>query len=176
MAYRDSSKSVSKGHQTATTLSKSSTDVQVLATDLLQYHHSVISGFERSLSLLKRKLDQGRTTEVMEQLRSRSLVSDHVSDFSKVFDRIVLRLWPDFVDRINGLLHPLRKLEVADEKSLPAELRVIAFTVLGIENASVISTLLGLSPNTIYTYRNRSRSRAIKRESFDEDLRLRFET
>lgn len=144
---------------------------QQLAADLLQYHHNVISRMEQSLSALKRKLDRGRTSEVIEELRSRSLITEHHADFDKAFDNIIFQLWPDFIERINHLFHPDRRIEDINSKSLPAEVRVVAFTALGIENTSVISTLLGLSPNTIYTYRHRSRSRALNRNSFDSDLK-----
>ena len=49
---------------------------------------------------------------------------------------------------------------------LTTELRVLALSRLGIEDASIIARFLGISTNTIYTYRNKLRTRAINRTTF----------
>ena len=43
---------------------------------------------------------------------------------------------------------------------------------LGIDDSSQIARFLGLSLNTIYTYRNKMKSRAINREKFEEEVLL----
>ena len=39
------------------------------------------------------------------------------------------------------------------------------------DDTATVARILRLSHNTIYTYRNKLRSRAIDRESFDNDMR-----
>lgn len=51
------------------------------------------------------------------------------------------------------------------------ELRIAAFLRLGISDSARIAHGLGLSVNTVYTYRNRLRGRAVDRDSFERDLR-----
>ncbi len=46
----------------------------------------------------------------------------------------------------------------------------MAFMRIGFGDSSRIARFLGLSVNTIYTYRNRMRSRAISRDTFEDDL------
>lgn len=41
---------------------------------------------------------------------------------------------------------------------------------LGFDDSSRIAKFMGLSINTIYAYRNRLRSRAIDRDSFESDI------
>ena len=53
---------------------------------------------------------------------------------------------------------------------LNTELRILAFLRLGIDDSEQIAQFLGLSLNTIYTYRNRLKSRAINRNTFDADV------
>jgi DNA-binding CsgD family transcriptional regulator len=41
---------------------------------------------------------------------------------------------------------------------------------LGIDDAAQLSRLLGLSINTIYTYRNKTKLRALDRENFEQNV------
>jgi DNA-binding CsgD family transcriptional regulator len=41
---------------------------------------------------------------------------------------------------------------------------------LGVEDSPKIAQALNYSVNTIYSYRNRLRNRAINRDTFDEDI------
>ena len=49
-------------------------------------------------------------------------------------------------------------------------MRVLAFACLGIDDTNMIARFLGLSHNTIYTYRNRMRARALDRNTFDRSV------
>ena len=53
---------------------------------------------------------------------------------------------------------------------LTTEMRVLAFACLGIDDTNMIARFLGLSHNTIYTYRNRMRARALDRNTFDRSV------
>ena len=49
-------------------------------------------------------------------------------------------------------------------------LAALAFMLLGIEESSRIAQVLNYSLNTIYAYRNRTKARAINRDSFEDDV------
>ena len=51
-----------------------------------------------------------------------------------------------------------------------SELRVLAFTRLGVDDTARVARFLGVTLNTIYTYRNKLRNKAISRETFDADV------
>ena len=53
---------------------------------------------------------------------------------------------------------------------LNTDLRILAFMRLGIEESPRIAQVLNYSLNTIYAYRNRLKSRAINRETFEADV------
>ena len=78
-------------------------------------------------------------------------------------------LYTTFVDDVNKLLVDDKRFELPDMK-LNTELRILAFLRLGIDDSEQIARFLGLSLNTIYTYRNRLKGRAINRTSFDSDV------
>ena len=54
---------------------------------------------------------------------------------------------------------------------LTMELRIFAFLRLGIEDSNKIASFLRYSVNTIYSYRNKIRNKAINRDTFDEDVK-----
>lgn len=50
------------------------------------------------------------------------------------------------------------------------DLRILAFTRLGIDESTRIAQVLNYSVYTIYTYRNKLKNRAINRDTFAEDI------
>ena len=63
-----------------------------------------------------------------------------------------------------------KKFVLSDPKKLTHELRILAFMRLGLEDSAQMARFLGLSLNTVYTYRNKLKSRAKNRETFEQDI------
>lgn len=74
------------------------------------------------------------------------------------------------MEGVNALLLPDKQVTVPENGRLTTELRILAFARLGIDDAAQIARFLGLSQNTIYTYRNKMCSKARNRATFEEDL------
>lgn len=87
------------------------------------------------------------------------------------FDTAFLKLYPNFIESINSLLHPGEKFELQKGEMLNTELRICALIRLGFSKSSQIAELLHYSPSTIYNYRTRLRERAIDRNGFEENLK-----
>lgn len=139
-------------------------------------HHllRIQSGYANSINDMRkqilRKLTSGKTTEIRRLLASQSIIEEQSEQFTDVFDRMFLNLYPTFVNDINELLLYDKRFSDLNEGELNHELRILALRRLGIEDSSTIASTLGLAVNTIYTYTNRTRSRAIDRESFYQHL------
>ena len=87
-----------------------------------------------------------------------------------------INLHPDFVARVNELLQPDQRFApIAEGASLSAELRMLALMISGISDSTRLARFLGLSLNTVYTYRTRLKGRALDRENFEEKLRKIYE-
>ena len=71
---------------------------------------------------------------------------------------------------MNALLLPDEKIELKEGEKMNTDLRILAFMRLGIEESAKIAQVLNYSLNTIYAYRNRLKSRAINRETFEADI------
>lgn len=91
-------------------------------------------------------------------------------NFQQLFDTAFLCTYPRFVDRLNSLLLPEKTFPHPTPGQLTPELRVAAFMRIGVDDCNRIARTLGLSLNTVYTYRNRTRQRAADRNSFMADL------
>lgn len=86
------------------------------------------------------------------------------------FDDVFVKIYPTFVDEVNALLQPDRRISLPEGAVLNTELRIMAFMRLGVDDSARIARFLGLSLNTIYTYRNKLKGKALNRETFDRDV------
>lgn len=145
-------------------------DRRALTVDFLILHADALEKFSGTLDSVRRKLKAGRTGEVQTMLRDGTLMDNHAKTFNRTFDRAILKLYPDFIDQVNRLLQEDKQIELPEPGHLTTELRVLAFSCIGIDDTAMIAQFLQLSHNTIYTYRNRMRAKALDRETFDKAI------
>jgi tetratricopeptide (TPR) repeat protein len=76
------------------------------------------------------------------------------------FDALFIRLFPSFIKSMNTVLDSAVQLdETFSPACLSAEIRVFALLRLGIDSADRVASILGISRNTVYTYRNRIKTK-----------------
>lgn len=121
-------------------------------------------------AIVGRKISAGQSEELLKLINSGRLIEGDNEDFYNIFDKAILDLYPEFLSDINSLLRPDSRLEQKRPGTLSAELRIYALVRLGIEESTRIAQILGYSPATVYSYRNRMRNRAISRDTFDADV------
>ena len=102
--------------------------------------------------------------------KSGKFIEEQSREFYDVFDNAFLHIYPNFVAQVNSLLRPDSRIHLAPGEVLNTDLRILAFMRLGIEESSRIAQILNYSLNTIYSYRNRLKSRAIDRENFESNV------
>ncbi len=123
------------------------------------------------VKLVDRKISSGQSAELVKMLKSGKIVESTADDFYKIIDSVILNLYPDFVEKINGLLKPDEQIILPPEsRELNPELRIYAFVRLGVTESTKIARILNYSVNTVYAYRNRMRNRALNRDSFENDI------
>ncbi len=124
----------------------------------------------RFCEIAARKIATGATDELYRMTKSGRFAEEQSRDFYATFDNAFLHIYPDFVERVNELLRDDSKIELDAGERLNTDLRILAFIRLGVEDSPKIAQALNYSVNTIYSYRNRLRNRAINRDTFDEDI------
>lgn len=120
--------------------------------------------------MAQRKITTGQIEDLHRMLKSGSVSQSQTKMFCQIFDNAFLHLYPDFVSEVNALLQPDRRVAVDAPMQLNAELRILAFLRLGIDDSARVARFLGMSLNTVYTYRNRMRARATDRENFESNV------
>ena len=120
--------------------------------------------------VVNRKITTGKVDDLLKLTKSGKFIEEQSKEFYEVFDDAFLHLYPDFVSDVNALLEPDKQVELKDNEKLNTDLRILALMRLGVEDTSRIAQMLNYSVYTIYTYRNKFKSRAINRETFDSDV------
>ena len=120
--------------------------------------------------LAARKIAAKQIDDLYSLVRSGKMLEEHSKVFYEIFDDAFLHTYPTFVQDFNNLLQPDKRIELTEPGRLNTELRIIAFMKLGLEDSNQIARFLNLSLNTVYTYRNKLKSRAINRDTFESDV------
>ena len=120
--------------------------------------------------LASRKISAGQVDDLYNQIKSGKLLEEQTKMFYEVFDDAFVHIYPTFVDDVNKLMTEDAQISIPEGTKLNTDLRILAFMRLGIDDSSRIAKFLGLSLNTIYTYRNKLKGRAKNRETFEVDI------
>ena len=153
---------------------------QKLADSLINRDHYInqllnlcgvyVEGLEEYNRLVARKLRVNQVQDLYRTIESGKMLQEQTDRFFEVFDDAISKIFPNFVEEVNALLLPDKQVSALPGGRLSPELRIIAFMRLGITDSTRLSKFLGLSVNTIYTYRNRMKSRAKNREMFETNI------
>lgn len=120
--------------------------------------------------IANRKITAGKVDDLYRLTKSGKFVEEQSKEFYDVFDHAFLHLYPNFVEQVNALLRPDAQIVLKEGEMLNTDLRILAFMRLGIEESPRIAQVLNYSLNTIYAYRNRTKARAINRDTFEDDV------
>lgn len=117
-----------------------------------------------------RKITTGQIDDLYQTIKSGKMIDEQNASFYEIFDNAFIHIYPTFIDDVNALLMPDKRIILTNNNTLNTELRILAFMRLGVDDSARISRFLGLSLNTVYTYRNKMKSRAKQRDTFDNDV------
>lgn len=129
-----------------------------------------IEKLEDYKKLTHRKIKAGQTEELLRMVKSGDMVQQQTETFYSLFDSAFIQAYPTFVKDVNRLMQPDKMLDIPPVDCLSTDFRILAFMRIGFDDSSQIARFMGLSVNTIYTYRNRLRSRALDRDSFESNV------
>lgn len=118
-------------------------------------------------SVAERKISTGNVDELYRLTKSGKFIENQSKDFYEVYDNAFIHIYPEFVNKVNELLRPECRFNLAEGEILNNDLRILSLIRLGITESARIAQILNYSINTVYAYRNRLRNRAIDRESFE---------
>lgn len=132
--------------------------------EYIGYYFSNNSEYINKLESLKKSIDQKIQAKKIEDIRFvvNSINPSHEREELYVnFDKIFLKLFPDFVSIFNSYFRPEDRIIPKENQLLNTELRIFALIRLGIHDPEKIARILGYSLNTIYAYKNRVKSKSV---------------
>lgn len=136
--------------------------------NLCSEYIGIIDNYQRQIV---RKIKTGKTADI-DKILSTPVSETYLKPFYRKFDQIFLDIFPDFVDRFNGLLKPEYKITPKEGELLTPELRIFALVRLGIGDSTKIASFLHYSAQTVYNYRQRIRNRSVlPRDEFKEAIK-----
>ena len=121
-------------------------------------------------NIVNRKLSAGKVDDIYKITQSGKFIEELSKDFYNVFDDAFLNIYPTFITSVNSLLMPDKQITLLPDEKMNTDLRILALMRLGIEDSSRIAQMLNYSVNTIYTYRNKLKNKAIDRDKFEENI------
>ncbi len=119
-----------------------------------------IDKIDRFKTSVDRKISQKKTEQIRDIVNQINLKAERDELYGS-FDRIFLKIFPDFVTKFNAFFNPEDHYVIGENAPLPPELRIFALIRLGITDNEKIARFLGYSVNTIYTYKTRLKNKAI---------------
>ena len=156
----------------ATELSLANQDKEKYIADIFALCSSYINKMDSFRRNILRLIMEGKLDKVKEIAKSPELSHAELKELYNSFDRIFLKVYPDFVEQVNSLLRPEERLTPRKEGSLNTDLRIYALVRLGVNDSTQISQFLHCSVQSVYNSRLRTRNKSLgKRELFDTEVR-----
>ncbi|MBQ3536761.1 MAG: hypothetical protein IJA57_08390 [Alistipes sp.] len=114
------------------------------------------------LHLFRKEVNHKIKNKQAEQLYkpSNKELERDIEELMRNFDEAFLNICPRFIQRFNALLIPEARYTIED-KRLNTELRIFALMRLGITNIAHIAEFLQCSPQTIYNYKSKIKSKTL---------------
>jgi hypothetical protein len=142
--------------------------------EYIGYYFGNNSEYIDKIETFRNTIDQKLQTKRVEDIRYvvNTINPTHEREELYVnFDRIFLKLFPDFVTLFNSWFETENRIVLKENQLLNTELRIFALIRLGIHDAEKIAKILGYSVNTIYSYKNRVKSKSfVPNEEFEEKV------
>ena len=116
-----------------------------------------IEKFKRSL---EQKIAYRKWDDIIALVNSTNLKKER-EELLRNFDKVFLKLFPDFIQRFNDLFPEEDKVQLKDQELLNTDLRIFALIRMGIHENEKIASILEYSVNTINTYKTRIKNKSI---------------
>lgn len=121
---------------------------------------------------INRRLKANQYKELLHMTSSDELRETETKVLFANFDAVFLKLYPTFVESFNRLLQPQYHQQLGPNSELTTDMRMAALIRLGIDDSAHIAEFMRLSPNTVYNYRARLKSRAsVGRAEFEDRIK-----
>ncbi len=142
--------------------------------EYIGYYFNINSDYIEKIDRFKKSVSQRLTLgryEDIKQIINKIDLKKEREDLSVSFDRVFIKLFPDFVQKFNLLFDEKDRIVLPKDQLLNTELRIFALIRLGIHDNDKIAKIMNFSVNTIYSYKTRIKNKSfIPNEEFEEKI------
>lgn len=149
-------------------------DANRIKDEYIGYYFNINSEYidkiERFKTSISQKLEMGRYDDIKKSIYKIDLKKER-EDLSQSFDRVFIKLFPDFVKEFNSYFKDEDRIELPPDVLLNTELRIFALIRLGIHDNDRIAKILDYSVNTIYSYKTRIKNKSfVPNDEFEDKI------
>lgn len=150
-------------HELAETNSKLN-EANKIKEEYIGYFFGANSAFfahiEKFKKTLERKIVYRKMDEIIAVVNDINLKKEK-DELLKNFDKVFLKLFPNFVEEFNNLLENDYRITLKENELLNTDLRIFALIRMGIHDTEKIAEILEYSVNTINTYKTKIKNRSL---------------
>jgi hypothetical protein len=166
--------SLQESNKTLEELNRNLSTANKIKNEYIGYYFNINSIYIEKLESfqisLDKKLSSKRYDDAQAAVKNLNLENERHQLFD-TFDKVFLRLFPDFISKFNALFHDGEEIVIPEGQLLSTEHRIFALIRMGIHDNDRIAKLLGYSVNTIYSYKNRIKNRSfIPNDEFEDHI------
>ncbi|AEW00109.1 hypothetical protein A4D02_28755 [Niastella koreensis] len=142
--------------------------------EYIGYFFNIISGYITKLEKLKVSIEAKVIQNKLDHIQSLTneiQVNKEREALFQTFDKVFLKIFPNFVTSFNALFKKEDQLWPKDHEILTTDLRIFALIRLGISDNESIARILQYSAKTVYVYKMRQKAKSIYTATeFDQKL------
>jgi len=169
---RRAQQQIQQAYQSLTLTNAKLQEANKIKEEYIGYYFNVTSEYldklEKFQKDVHRKLVAGKIEDLKNMLANIALKKEK-EELYRNFDRVFLKLFPDFVEEFNKLLKEEHRIVLKEDELLNTDLRIFALIRMGITDNEKIANILQYSVNTIYTYKTKIKNRSlVPNEKFED--------
>lgn len=141
--------------------------------EYIGYFFNINSEFIEKMASFQKAIHRkvvARQYDDLDNIIKNSSLKEERGNLFQNFDKIFLKLFPNFVNDFNLLFKEEDRILLKNNELLTPDLRIFALMRLGIKDNEKIAKFLDYSVTTIYTYKTKIKSKSIFREHFEEKV------
>ncbi|MEO7049017.1 MAG: DUF6377 domain-containing protein [Ferruginibacter sp.] len=165
---------ITKAHSEQQLVNQKLEEANRIKEEYIGYFFNGNSEFYTRIEKFKKSVDSKITDRKLDEIRflvNNLNVKREREELLKNFDRIFLKLFPNFTDEFNALMKEEDRIKLKEGELMNTDFRIFALIRMGIHEPEKIAEILEYSVNTINTYKTKIKNKSIlANEDFEKKI------
>ena len=164
VSIHEANRSLHEANQLLQETNKHLQEANKIKEEYIGYYFNINSEYLMKIASFKQAIDNKLMAKKFDDIRfvvNNINLKKEREELYISFDRVFLKLFPDFLDTFNSYFREEDRIVPKDGHLLNTELRIFALIRMGIHDTEKIAKILDYSINTIYNYKARIKSKSL---------------